>query len=243
MLQSWFSESLDGRWCESFAENMELIPDRCMIQCAEGIDEHRYCIHIRDSIFRPHTQHTGHHHLLLDMLLSLTDQIHECHASMSWFSTVIAHLAAKLNSYTEAMEADRDIVNEEPLQGPQKRMRLDIDKIDGIHDQVAAGKAKSVQAFARATGAVGEAAAQAMCGKWLSRYAKSIQLSFTKGDVGFTMDGTRAGNPAEENLVSIIWSVENCVAAVLPIKVICEDKLRIVAFRIRFLIIMMQALT
>ena len=39
------------------------------------------------------------------------------------------------------------------------------------------------------------------------------------GDCGIAADGTRAGNPGEENLVSMIWWCTANAAAVLPIKV------------------------
>ena len=98
---------------------------------------------------------------------------------------------------------------------------MDNDTVDEIHDAVAAGLSHSCQAYVRAQGDKYSAGfGQDMSGRKLSRYLASIDLTFrtTGGDIGLTLDGTRAGNPAEENIVSMLWHCSKEIGAAMPIK-------------------------
>ena len=222
---SWFQQALSPSFCASCLDNLDigLIPRRHSRRCRDGLVD-GVCSHLHEAMLPTLDDRTTLANRLALRLIDLSCQIGDCTAAHSLFSFMLQSLVASLNMYCENMETERTLLDERPLETAQGRtMNMDVDTVDEIHAAVASGAAANCQAYARAqVGKYTVGFAQDMVGRRLSRYLASIELTFKgyAGDVGLTLDGTRAGNPAEENIVAMIWHCAKLRGAVVPIKVI-----------------------
>ena len=102
-----------------------------------------HCEHVRDCVFRDAPATLPPMEQLLDKLLAMSYYQDVCPGVSPWYSSVLLHLATRLESYAIELEDQRDILDEHPLQGPCKRMRMDQDAVDKVHDAVEQGRASS----------------------------------------------------------------------------------------------------
>ena len=99
------------------------------------------------------------------------------------------------------MGDDCDILLEESLEGPKKRMKMDIDLEDALHEGVRDDRAASCGFLCRAVGTFSARHIDLMK-RFLAAYNKSLQLTLTStnSDIGLVLDGT-----AQAILLKKIW--------------------------------------
>ena len=148
-------------------------------------------------------------------------RIHTCEAILAWLKMLLYFISGKVETEVKSMTSTRSLLDEVPLQGPVKKMRIDTDLVDEVNRAVADGKAHTCQALMRSRDStLPDRTVHDMAGKFLSAYLQAGILTFSsRGDVCVTLDGTRVGNPAEDTLPIILRSCRHELECIPAIKV------------------------
>lgn len=212
-----FCELLSPQQASGLAEDMLQISAEDIARCSEFLGD-RPCRHVSQGLVPVDVEETRPQGALAHSLVALAAAAVACAALRGWLNLLLGSLEHMMVASINANEYSSDMLQVALLQGRSKRLRLDEDYIAAVHSAVAEGRARCAGALVRAGGGLAVSSANNLPGRWLSQYQAAGFLTFTSGDLSLAMDGSRVGNPAQENEVLAVWSPIFDRGMVLPVQ-------------------------
>lgn len=217
LLESLLCGVLSPEEADEFSQDMLTMSASDFVVCPDSFGQGP-CRHVKEGLLNIEVAADSPQVCFARRLSALCQSAMACAACRNWAYILLSGFDNSMVSAVGALESDEEPLNDELLRGPVKRMRLDEDYIEAYHRAVAEGRASSVGALARARGGLAPRSANNLPGRWLSQYQAEGFLTFLRGDLSLALDGSRVGNPAQENEVLALWSPEADRSMALPIQ-------------------------